>query len=1142
MRHVLSGPGRLWIAVCLLLATQVAGALSVDRAVPRYDLAAHVEVVEDRQADLLFDDLRRGSANWQPLRQDVANFGYSLSAYWFRLRLENPGEQAMARLVEVGYPLLDHVDLWMVDGDGRLLLEVRAGDRLPFTERPLQHRNFVFPLQLAAGGDYQLYLRVQSSSSTQVPLTLWAPDAFHANNEWTLMGQGLYVGIMLAMIAYNLFIYFSIRSRAYLYYVLFSACTGLFFIELRGLPYEFLWPRAVWWQGHGIAFLAAATPLFGSLFAMSFLNLRQHSLVLHRGLQAVVAAAGMNLLLVPWLSYPQSIRIGVSIILVWVLMMVVAGVVALLRGEKAARYYLLAWGLFLFAAFFTTIYQFGVIPKGLVGEYTLQIGSALEALLLSFALADRINQMRKEKDQAQREAVDHLQRYQTLYQEARYGIFTTREDGRLVSCNPEAARMLGYRSPSEAKSLVANVPEQLYVDAGERDRMLAVLHEQGHVNGFETQMRRKDGSTLWVALSARLAGGDDGRYLEGTLHDVSERVERQRAERARAQAEREREAAEAAAAAKGVFLSNMSHEIRTPLTAVIGYAEFLAEPSVDETRRTELAGSIVRSGRHLLTLINDILDLSKIEAGGLTVEQMPVDPFVLLVDLQAAFEPRARHKGLRFSVSHQFPLPACIRSDPTRLKQILYNLCDNAVKFTEAGEVRVTVSCDPAARLLRLEVADSGIGIAEDQQAAVFDAFAQADASTTRRYGGSGLGLSISRQLARMLGGDIRLDSRPGEGSRFVVTVATGELDAVRWVDHLDLVPAPPTVDAPPPEIPRLGGRVLHAEDNREAQKLVAVLVRQTGAEIVTVGNGQEAVEALSRESFDLVLLDIQMPVMDGYGALAEMRRQGFHGPVAALTANVMAEDRAGYRAAGFDACAAKPIERQVFFRLLSDYLPAAAAPAAVSLRGRVLLVEAEPDERLRLEIERSGAELARLGDGQLAVETLLAQEFDLVLMEADLPILDGFAATRLLRQAGRAVPIYLLGLDDAAVAVEAGFTGALAPAPEQLRVVLQRHLGPAAAAEPVVESFDLSALTAQFRDSLPGLLRELEAADQAGDRAAVGRLAHQLKGLAGNFGYDRITAVAGQLDRALKAGQQAEADWLYQALKRELENAIEAA
>jgi signal transduction histidine kinase/DNA-binding response OmpR family regulator len=369
--------------------------------------------------------------------------------------------------------------------------------------------------------------------------------------------------------------------------------------------------------------------------------------------------------------------------------------------------------------------------------------------------------------------------------------------------------------------------------------------------------------------------------------------------------------------AKQRFLANVSHELRTPLTAIIGHTDSLlmGDFSAEEVR--EAASYIHSNSRHLLDLMNDVLDISKIEAGKLELETGPVNLLSLFRDVEAIMASQAKAKDLEFVVSYCGPIPEIVHVDEIRFKQILLNLTSNAVKFTEVGEVSVQVSF--SGNTLSVEVRDTGIGINKEQQKELFSAFSQTDNSITRRYGGTGLGLNLSQQFARLMNGDIEVESQLGLGSTFRVTVEveqfSGQADVLEGKQSVAVIPQRQF-------LPKLSGRVLVAEDQPENNRLFCRLLERMGLEVSAVFNGREAVNLVSSSvPFDLVLMDVQMPVMSGLDALQEFHAMECRTPVVALTANVMSDDVERYKAAGFDDYIGKPFELQQFVSIIEKHL-----------------------------------------------------------------------------------------------------------------------------------------------------------------------------------------------------------------------------
>jgi signal transduction histidine kinase/CheY-like chemotaxis protein/HPt (histidine-containing phosphotransfer) domain-containing protein len=432
------------------------------------------------------------------------------------------------------------------------------------------------------------------------------------------------------------------------------------------------------------------------------------------------------------------------------------------------------------------------------------------------------------------------------------------------------------------------------------------------------------------------------------------RAERLEAERARA--ETAQKSADDANQAKSAFLANMSHELRTPLTAIIGYAEQLLTCDISETR-ISYAEVIRRNGEHLLDILNDVLDMSKIEAGKMTVLARPFSLRSLLVDITSLMRPRALQKGLTFELNIETAFPRALTADAVRTRQILINLVGNAIKFTDRGAVRLKVHFNEAQLLLRIAVCDTGPGLTPDAQERLFSPFTQADESPSRAHQGTGLGLFISRRFAHMMGGEVRLESVHGQGSTFTLELPVRPADIAMLVDSVDESLRPPSRAVSLPEDSLAGGRVLLAEDGQDNQRLIATILRQAGAAVDVVGDGEAAVDAALRASegdpYHVVLMDMEMPTLDGYGATARLRAAGYRAPIIALTAHAMEAHRERTLASGCDDHLVKPLDRRALLEAIRSRLPAATvrqspAPPRPSAAPSLLPCSLDSDDTLR--------------------------------------------------------------------------------------------------------------------------------------------------------------------------------------------------
>lgn len=505
-------------------------------------------------------------------------------------------------------------------------------------------------------------------------------------------------------------------------------------------------------------------------------------------------------------------------------------------------------------------------------------------------------------------------KFRTLFETNTDGIVILDEHG-FKECNPATLEMFRMASVDEFLSRrLEDLGAPTQADGrSARETAAASLREaiaHGHAT-LQWQGRRADGSLFPAEIALHAMNLDGKHFIQAIIRDVTAQ------KAAEAALKEAHDAAVATTRLKSQFLANVSHEIRTPLNGIIGMSRLLLGTALDEKQR-DYADTIARSAESLLSIINDLLDFSKIEAGRLTVEGIPFKLDELLRDIVALQAPRAQAKGIQLILDKRTEIPEWLLGDPLRLRQILLNLVDNAIKFTERGRVEIIVEAAqlPTGAGYRFTVADTGIGIPLEAQARIFEAFAQADGSTSRRYGGTGLGLAICKQLAELMQGRLSLTSKPGEGSAFYLELPLAATDA------------PIEMAASVPNLPRFRNtRVLVAEDNPVNRKLTRLMLENLGVEVIEAEDGRAACERVKQEALDLVFMDCHMPELDGLQATRAIRawerdRGMTRLPIVALTADATPGFEASCRQAGMDGYLLKPIREEGLARTLSHWLP----------------------------------------------------------------------------------------------------------------------------------------------------------------------------------------------------------------------------
>ncbi len=758
-------------------------------------------------------------------------------------------------------------------------------------------------------------------------------------------------------------------------------------------------------------------------------------------------------------------------------------------------------------------------------------------------------------------------------------IVTIDERGVMDSFNPSATEMFGYE-PAEVlgRNVSILMPEPA---AAAHDGYLAAYLGGGPAKiiglGREVEGRRRDGSTFPLELAVSETSVAGHRLFVGVLRDLTERkaIERQQQEA--------RLAAERANRAKSQFLANMSHEIRTPLNGVIGMAEILRDSPLPP-RQAEMAATIANSGRVLVEIVNDVLDFSKIEAGELRLEFLPLrirDVVEEVLDMHAA---GAQTKGLELTGLVSRELDTGLQGDRVRLGQILHNLVGNAVKFTSSGEVAVEVSRTPddaeGQALLRFEIRDTGIGIAEAALSELFQPFVQADGSTSRRFGGTGLGLSICRELTAMMGGEIGVESVPGEGSTFWFTARLERVDASEGV--------PPLADLS--EV-----RVLAVDDNATNLRILEHHLSGWGALTRCASNGALAIQRVltadaAGEPFHLVVLDHQMPGLTGLDVARAIAGAELTTPPVVLMLTSIGAVMSAQRLAEFDIvqCLAKPVRPMVLLEAVLRALrpqPQTHFTGVQRARGseaphwpagtRALVAEDNPinQQVTALQLERLGIASDVVGHGKAAVAAACAERYDVILMDCHMPVQDGYQATRELRAAGVVVPVIALtaaalrGERERCLAV--GMNDYLTKPVTNARLakVLQRYVGgfthsaSLSARDAVVIDLEVGDglpldpraieqllalgrasdrptlvgdMIGRFVADLPETLRSLRAV--AGDLKELERRVHTLKSSAATLGAHRMATTCEVLEAAVVQGDHEALTSLFVELETEAE------
>ncbi|MBF0121392.1 MAG: response regulator [Desulfobacterales bacterium] len=614
-----------------------------------------------------------------------------------------------------------------------------------------------------------------------------------------------------------------------------------------------------------------------------------------------------------------------------------------------------------------------------------------------------------DRKRAEEELRKAEERYRSIFDNSTSGIFQTTLDGLFLIANEAFSKIFCYDSSKELIHSTKNIASDIYVDSSKRSKLLELINQHSYVKNFEFQAYRKDRSIIDVSINAHAVRDENDNiiYIEGMLDDITEKKQMEEIKIAK-------EIAEASTKAKSNFLANMSHEIRTPMNAIIGLIGLALITNLSPKQRDYL-NKVEASAKALLCIINDILDFSKIEAGKLSLEMINFDLEDVLNNLSNVVELKAAEKGLELLFNVKQNIPNTLVGDSLRLGQVLLNLVGNAIKFTESGQIVISIELEEGNKelrenelLLRFSVQDTGIGMTDEHKERLFQAFSQADETTTRKYGGTGLGLTISKHIIEMMGGNIYVESKQGFGSNFIFTAKFGVQKESKRIDRK--IP-----------IDIKGMRVLVVDDNPSAREILSDALESFSFEVSQAASGNEALSeiesTMEKRPYQLIIMDWKMPGMDGIETATKIKSNSRLSKIPSIlmvTAYGKDDIRGQAESSGIDAFLVKPVSRSLLLETIMNVLgnkvcdkknllikePQILSELNNIQSAHILLVEDnEINQQVAKELlENAGMVVKVAENGKVGLAAIQTSFFDLVFMDMQMPVMDGYTATREIR------------------------------------------------------------------------------------------------------------------------------------------------
>ncbi len=742
-----------------------------------YPLGLYLEILEDPSGKLTIEEITSPEFEnkFVPSQNEVPNFGHTNSAYWVRFRIRNETGQSENWRLKLGFANMQHIDLYLQRPDNKGYTHKKTGTYLPFNTRDIPYPSFVFKIPLKYDAGQTIYMRFLNGASMTLPLTLFSVEAFTQISQKEQLIAGLFYGILFFIFCYSLVVFLLLHEKSYLYYILSVAGFILFHASYDGFASQYLWPDHAWWNHFAFILLNTLVIFFSLKFTSEFLQTKIRFPVYHKIITALLVLCGMVVLMIPFFRYGIVIKIAAVLSILCLFTILVTGIVIWRKRYRQARYFMIAVLTFLVSGSIVEMVRLGILPSNTFTENAYQVGLVMLVFLLSLALVDRINILKKEKDELVLKQTENLEeevdkrakalreseeKYRSFFKTSTDCVFITTKEGEWLDMSDGAPEFFGYKSMEELKKV--NIRE-LYENPPDREFDMSEIEQQGFTKDVMFNLKKKDGSIIKALISSVAVKDNDGNVVafQGSIRDITAQKE------AEITLKKNQEYLQELNASKDKFFSIISHDLRSPFNSILGFTELLWKNSGDFSRAEieKIAYDIYKTGNETIDLLNNLLEWSSSQTGKLKIN--PENFFLKSVvdDTIDLLNEYAIKKNI--TVLNEVPGQIKVFADKNMIGSVIRNLLSNAIKFTQNGNVRITAK--DVNSFVEFLITDTGVGIKPEDMKKLFRLDTEFSTPGTANEKGSGLGLILCKEFIEKNHGEIFVESEEGKGTRFIL-------------------------------------------------------------------------------------------------------------------------------------------------------------------------------------------------------------------------------------------------------------------------------------------------------------------------------------------------------------------------------------